>query len=113
MLLSGSNPGTIVLRYPCMDTDIAIADALAQPATSAQPGSDVLFGLSVGGLAAGLAFSGLGLVYFKYGKTTGNTPMVISGVLLLLYPYFVSNTTYIIIVGLILAALPQLIERFS
>lgn len=98
-----------------MDTELAISDALQQNAATGRPGSgsDVLFGLSMGGLIAGLVFSGIGFVYFKYGKSTRSTGMMVTGVLLLVYPYFVNNTTYIILAGLGLTALPHLLDRFS
>lgn len=98
-----------------MDTELAIADALQQNTATGGPGSgsDVLFGLSMGGLIAGLVFSGIGFIYFKYGKSTRSTSMMVCGVLLLVYPYFVNNTTYVILAGLGLTALPHLLDRFS
>jgi len=99
-----------------MDTELAISDALQQN-TAAGPAapsdSGVLFGLTMGGLIAGLVFSGLGFIYFKYGKSTRNTSMMVCGVLLLVYPYFISNTTYLILAGLGLAALPHILNRYS
>lgn len=71
------------------------------------PGSKGAFlGLSMYAVLASLLFSGVGIFYFKRGKETGDMPMLASGIALLVYPYFISDTLYIVVVGAALTALP-------
>ena len=49
---------------------------------------------------------GVGILYFKRGKATSDMPMLVSGIALLVYPYFITDTLYIVVVGLALTALP-------
>ena len=65
-----------------------------------------LFGFSMWGILASLLFSGIGFFYFKRGKDTADMPMMVGGIALLVYPYFVSDTLYIVVIGLALTALP-------
>jgi hypothetical protein len=60
-------------------------------------------------IVAGLIGSG----YFMYGKRTMNIPMIISGVLLCIVPYFISNTLILIIACLIMLAAPFVVERYA
>ncbi len=55
---------------------------------------------------ASLLFSGIGIFYFKRGRDTGDMPLLVSGIALLAYPYFVADTLYIALIGAALAALP-------
>jgi hypothetical protein len=56
-------------------------------------------------------FSMLGIVYFKRGKATGDLPMMICGVALLAYTFFVSNTLYIVLIGSGLLAAPYFLNK--
>lgn len=71
-----------------------------------------LFGMTLWGVAAGLLFSGVGLIYIRYGKTTGNTTMMVCGFALLGYSYFMSDTFYIVLAGAGLSALPHIADKF-
>jgi hypothetical protein len=76
------------------------------------PGSKgALFGLSMSGVLASLLFSGVGIFYFKRGKATNDMPMLVSGIALLVYPFFITDTLYIVVVGLALTALPWWAQR--
>lgn len=61
---------------------------------------------SVAGLLWGVLFSSIGLGYFIYGKKQRSIPALICGILLMMYPYFVSNTWVLVIVGAVLTAVP-------
>jgi hypothetical protein len=76
-----------------------------------QAETGVFMGLSMWGILASLLSAGIGFAYFKYGRTTNNTPMVVCGVLLMAYPYFVTNTLAIVLIGAALTLLPKLINR--
>jgi len=46
-----------------------------------------------------LVTSGAGLVLFTYGRKQARMPQVIGGLLLMVYPYFVSTLAGILVVG--------------
>ena len=57
-------------------------------------------------------FGGIGFVYFVYGKKQLIvTPMVI-GLSLMIYPYFVSNTVLLVVIGAVLAAIPYFFRNW-
>ena len=57
-------------------------------------------------------FAGFGgMAYFVYGKRRQNIPFLITGVCLCIYPYLLSNTLLLILVGLLLFAAPFLLSR--
>lgn len=74
--------------------------------------ASLIAGMSMGGIVASLAFSGVGYFYLNRGRAEGDVPKIVCGVALMVYPYFVVNTVYIIIVGIGLAAAPYIMERF-
>ena len=61
-------------------------------------------------LIVGLIFSCVGFVYFSYGKRTQTFQIMICGLALMTYSYFVDSMTATIIVGLVLSALPFLLK---
>lgn len=75
---------------------------LGQLAAQSPAGS--LMGFSVWGLAAGIAVSTVGFFYFKHGKQNNNFFTMGIGVALMVFPYFVTQTLYIVLIaaGLIL-----------
>lgn len=81
-----------------------LAEAARQIQKKSQAGNaaqDSLFmGMSMGGLMANLLFSLIGFFYFKYGRSTGSVPAMATGLALMLYPYFISNTLYMVLTGL-------------
>ncbi len=58
----------------------------------------------------GIVFGSFGMGYFVYGKKQKKIVPLISGILLCVFPYFISNTGIIIFTGGILIALPFLIK---
>lgn len=58
----------------------------------------------------GLLFGCIGMYYFIYGKKADKPVMRYTGLVLMLYPYFVQNTIAIVIVGLVLIFLPRFID---
>lgn len=78
-----------------------------------QPGvASLLAGMSMGGIIASLVFSGVGYFHLNRGRSEGNVPKIACGVALMVYPYFVVNAVYIILVGLALMAAPYVMEKF-
>ena len=59
----------------------------------------------------GVLFSGIGIGFFSYGrKQKANVPLA-CGIGLMIYPYFIANTTLLVIIGLVLTAIPFFIRR--
>jgi hypothetical protein len=64
----------------------------------------LIAGFSPGALVAGILFGTFGIYAFGRGKKRQNFWLMIIGVALMVYPYFVRETVYIIIVGSLLCA---------
>jgi hypothetical protein len=58
----------------------------------------------------GLIFGAIGIGYFTYGRRQGNKVALLAGLGLMIYPYFVSTTTGMVIVGCLLLALPYFVK---
>jgi hypothetical protein len=58
----------------------------------------------------GIIFGSVGLGYFIYGKKQRVFIPMICGFSLMVYPYFVSNTVLLVLIGLVLCALPYFIR---
>jgi predicted phage tail protein len=56
-------------------------------------------------------FSVVGIGYFTYGKKSQQLLMVICGIALMGYSYFVNGTIYKILIGVGLSALPFILGR--
>ncbi len=54
----------------------------------------------------GLLFGSIGLGFFVYGKKQGRGVPLVSGIALMAFPYFVSNSILIVVIGIVLIALP-------
>ena len=54
----------------------------------------------------GLIFSSIGFAYFIYGKKQKRGVPFASGIGMMIFPYFVSNTYLIVIIGIVLLVLP-------
>jgi len=58
----------------------------------------------------GTLFSSIGVGFFIYGKKQRAIIPLIVGVLLSIYPFFITNLTLLIIVGIALTALPYFVR---
>jgi hypothetical protein len=58
----------------------------------------------------GMLFGTIGLGYFIYGKRQTRMVPIMSGIGLMVFPYFVSNTILLVLIGLGLMALPFFLE---
>ena len=68
-------------------------------------------GSTKGSIIAMVIFSIIGLGYLSYGKKSQQLLMVICGIALMGYSYFVDGTIYIILIGVALSALPFILSR--
>lgn len=57
-----------------------------------------------------LLFSSVGLGFFLYGKKQQAVVPLFSGLALMIYPYFVSNTILLVVIGVVLIALPYFVR---
>ena len=60
----------------------------------------------------GIVFSSIGVGYFIYGKKRANLTIRYTGLALILFPYFINSSFFLVLVGLILMALPKLLIRY-
>jgi len=68
-------------------------------------------GSTKGSIITMVIFSIIGMGYFAYGKKSQQILMVICGIALMGYPYFVTGAIYIIMIGVALSALPFILGR--
>lgn len=61
-------------------------------------------------LLLGIVFSSIGLGYFIFGKKQKNMVVLVSGIILMLYPYFIENIFLMLIIGVALIFLPKFIK---
>ena len=70
----------------------------------------IMMGMTINGLMATFLFSIIGMVYFSYGRKTDHTFVLICGVTLMGFPYFISKTIYILLIGISVSLLPLLLR---
>jgi hypothetical protein len=58
----------------------------------------------------GLLFSSIGLAYFIYGRKQRAVVPLICGLALMIYPYFIPNTTALVAIGIALSAVPYFLR---
>jgi hypothetical protein len=61
--------------------------------------------LEPGVLFLSLVVGTIGLALFVYGKKQARWPQMAAGLVFMVYPYFVSGMTAVVVIGLILGAL--------
>ncbi|MFT7652918.1 MAG: hypothetical protein ACI9ON_002526 [Limisphaerales bacterium] len=59
----------------------------------------------------GLIFGSIGLGYVIYGRKQKNTVVFLSGLALMVFPYFVSGTLALVGVGILLICVPFVIKQ--
>lgn len=64
--------------------------------------------LDAGSLIAGFVVSGVGFVFFNYGRKMGRPLHVITGLVLMVYPYFIPTVWVMLVIGAALCALNYL-----
>ncbi len=68
--------------------------------------------MNIAALLWGAVFSSIGLGYFMYGKSQTRLLLLISGVVLMVYPYFVGGAWQTFLVGLLLSLIPWIAQKF-
>jgi len=57
-----------------------------------------------------LLFGSIGIGYFIYGRKQSHVVARYSGIALMVYPYFVSSTVMLVIVGVVLLLVPRFVK---
>lgn len=70
-------------------------------------------GMTMSRLMLIVLFSVLGMAFFVYGKKQVRVMILLVGVLLMIFPYFVSNTWAIAAIGTLLTAVPLIIRKYG
>ncbi|KQZ72430.1 amino acid transporter [Rhodanobacter sp. Root561] len=58
----------------------------------------------------GLLFGSIGLGFFVYGRKQRAIVPLVCGIALMVFPYFVSGTAWLIIIGVVLVAIPRFVS---
>ena len=61
-------------------------------------------------LVLGVIFGSVGLGYFLYGKKQRAVVPLVSGLALMVVPYFISNIVGLVVVGVVISAIPYFIR---
>jgi hypothetical protein len=64
-------------------------------------------------ILAALVGSALGYVYFSYGRSQEDWPLVASGIALMAYSFFVTSLLWLVVVGVAIAVAPFGCRRSS
>ncbi|MFH1264071.1 MAG: amino acid transport protein [Pseudomonadota bacterium] len=57
-----------------------------------------------------MLFGAVGLGFFIYGKKQGRPTQLVVGLILMVFPYFVSNLAWMIGIGVVLTVLPLVLR---
>lgn len=66
--------------------------------------------MSTSSLFFGMLFGSVGLGFVVYGKKRGAVVPLVCGLVLMVFPYFVSNTVALVATGVVLSVIPFLIR---
>ena len=66
--------------------------------------------LNESSLLWGLLFGSIGLGFFLYGKKQRAVVPLVCGLALMVYPYFITNTILLVVIGVVLIAIPYFVR---
>ena len=58
----------------------------------------------------GLLFSTIGMGFFLYGRKQKRAVPLVCGIVLMVYPYFVPSTIWLVVIGVVLCAVPYFVR---
>ena len=58
----------------------------------------------------GLLFSSIGMGFFLYGRKQKRAIPLVCGIVLMVYPYFVPSTIWLVVIGVVLCAVPYFVR---
>lgn len=80
----------------------------SMPTEGATP--SLMSGFSMEGIVASILFSIVGMAYTRMGKKNGPMSTMLFGIALMVFPYFVTETSNIVMIGSALTILPFIIK---
>ena len=86
----------------CQSPQDLIGDVTNLYTDSVKSGNNLILGYSFWGLMGGILFGSIGFIAFMYGKRSSELKPMITGILLMGYPYFIKNSMAIYLVGIAL-----------
>jgi hypothetical protein len=66
--------------------------------------------MSTASILWGLLFGSVGFGFFIYGKKQAAVVPLLCGLALMIFPYFVSNTLVLVLIGVVLIAVPYFVR---
>jgi len=88
-------------KAPARRTDQALLDGRRASPLDALDTSSLLWGL---------LFGSIGLGFFVYGRRQKRVVPLVCGLTLMIFPYFVSNTALLVMLGIALIAIPYFVR---
>lgn len=69
-----------------------------------------MFGMTTASMLWGLLFGSIGTAMFIYGKKQSVFMPMLCGASLVIYPFFVTQTLWLVVVGVVLTGLPYFVR---
>ncbi|HIJ85679.1 MAG: hypothetical protein HW380_3485 [Magnetococcales bacterium] len=88
-------------------------DKLLQSLPKNDVAASLLSGFSMEGIVASIVFGIIGMVYARNGKKHGPLSTMFCGFVLMFFPYFVTDVTYIVAIGIFFTVLPFILKRWQ
>ncbi|HED17723.1 MAG TPA: hypothetical protein ENI64_13035 [Gammaproteobacteria bacterium] len=60
-----------------------------------------------------ILFGSIGIAYLVYGRKQRHVLALVTGLLLIVFPYFISNVMLLVSLGVLLVALPYIISKLN
>jgi len=60
-----------------------------------------------------ILFGSIGIGYLIYGRKQRHVPAFVTGLLLIIFPYFISNVMLLVLLGALLVALPYIASKIN
>lgn len=65
---------------------------------------------SVASIIWGMLFGAIGVGFFMYGKRQQVIVPLVCGLVLMIYPWFVTNVVLLVVIGIVLMAIPYFVR---
>ena len=62
-------------------------------------------------LAASFLVSAVGFVFYKYGRSMRRTPQIVGGIVLMVFPYFITDPLITVLIGGLISGLIWFLTR--
>lgn len=96
-----------------LQADLAAQQAQAQSSTSSTPAEPMFFGMTMTAIFIGFVLSVVGAAMANYGRKTSNIVITVIGVVMVIVPFFVTSTTWLLVAGALLIATPIVLKKLQ